>query len=139
MKLYHYGFKKEILSEGLDAYFKHSDTKTINNLIFEEFEDYFGRDYCVFLNFDKRDEGEILVSVDSNNLNKELLYVADQDLANSIYEKWYKGYECKELIKEYVKSIIPFNEYIENTYENAEIMYLDCIDSDLLVLEKSYI
>ena len=138
MKLYHYGFKKEILLEGLDAYYKHPDTKIINNLIFEEFQDFFGRDYCVFLNFDKRDEGNIQVSVESNSLNSELLYVADQDLANLIYKKWYNGQDCEKYIKEYVSSIIPFKDY-NNNYNNAEIMYLDSISVNLLTLEACYI
>lgn len=134
MKLYHYSFKKEILEEGLDAFCKHPDTGNINNLIYEQFGDCFGRDFCVFLNLDRRDNGHLTVSVDSENLNSELLYVADQDIADLIYSKWYKEEDCSELVEKYVSSIVKFSEY-NGQYKNAEVFYTDDIPANLLSLE----
>lgn len=138
MKIYHYGFRKEIITEGLDAGIKHEDTQKINDMIYDIYENYFGRDYCVFFNLDRRDEGEILLSVEVNKLNQNLLYIANQELANDIYRNYYKGYNCEDTIKQYVSSIIPFKNY-KNEYENPELMYLDSIDAELLKVEYSYL
>lgn len=138
MKLYHYGFKKEIITEGLNAGLKHKDTEIINDMIYDIYENYFGRDYCIFLNLDKRDEGEILVSVESDKLNQNLLYIANQELANDIYRKCYQGHNCEASIKQYVSSIIPFKDY-NNEYDNPELMYLDSIEAELLKVEYSYL
>lgn len=135
MKLYHYGFKKEILDEGIISYIKHNDTKIINNLISNIYDgECFGRDDCVFLNLDFRDIGEVIVSVDLEKLNSDLLYVANQDIANDIYNQWYRGNNCDSLVKKYVESIKKFKSY-SGEYENPEIMYLGDIDSSLLNVE----
>ena len=136
MKLYHYAFKKEILSEGIEGFHKHNDTKIINNLISNEFNgECFGRDYCIFFNLDKRDDGYLTVSVDSSKLDSNLLFVANQNIANLIYKKWYKGNDTSEAVKEYVSSIKKLSEY-NNEYENPEVFYLDDISPDLLHLEE---
>lgn len=134
MKLYHYGFKKEILTEGLDSFCKHPDTGAINELIYESFGECFGRDFCVFLNLDRRDNGYLTVSVDSENLNSELLYIADQDIADSIYRQWYRGNDCSELVKKYVSSIMSFNDY-NGEYKNPEVFYSDDIPAEMLSVE----
>ena len=134
MKLYHYGFKKEILTEGLDSFCKHPDTGAINDLIYESFGECFGRDFCIFLNLDRRYDGYLTVSVDSEKLDSELLYIADQDIADSIYRQWYRGNDCSELVKQYVASIMNLAEY-EGQYENPEVFYNDDIAVDLLTVE----
>lgn len=136
MKLYHYSFKKEILEEGLDAFYKHADTKIINNLICESFGECFGRDFCIFLNLDRRDDGYLTVSVDSENLDSELLYIADQDIANLIYKTWYRGDDCSKLVKEYVSSIMHLKDY-NGEYINAEVFYVDDIPAKMLTVEFS--
>ena len=141
MKIYHYGFKKEIITEGIDAGFKHEDTQAINELIYDIYENYFGRDYCVFFNLDKRDLGDILISVEVEKLDENHLYIADQHLADIIHRQWYRGYSAEDLvneIKEYVSSIMPFKEY-NNQYENPELFYLDSIEPHLLKVEYSYL
>ena len=135
MKFYHYAFNQEILSKGLSASIKHQDTETINNLIAAQHDgECFGRDYCVFLNFDNRDIGDFSVSVDSDSLDKDLIFIANQEIANNIYSKWYRGQDTVELTKKYVESIKTFSEYC-NDYLNPEIMYLDDISSELISLE----
>lgn len=134
MKLYHYGLEKTILTEGINSYIKHSDTNIINNLISEVYGKCFNRDVCVFFNLERRDEGIITVSVDSNDLNQELINVADQDLADSIYSEWYRGKDCTDLIRKYVSSIKKLKDY-KGEYENPEIFYEDDIPSNLLHLE----
>lgn len=132
VKLFHYSFKDTIFSEGILANMKHDDTKIINDAISKNHnEKCFGRDYCVFLNFDKRNDGDFVASVDLKDLNHELLYVADQNIANEIYSKFYKGYPVDELSKQYVASIKPFLEY-NGEYSNPELFYLDDIPSGLL-------
>lgn len=141
MKIYHYGFNEKIITEGIDASIKREATEAINELIYDIYENYFGRDCCVFFNFDKRDVGDILFSVEVEELNEKLLYVANQYLADKLYDKWYKGYNSEDLaveIKEYVSSIIPFKEY-NNQYENPELFYLDSIEPSLLKVEYSYL
>ena len=134
MKLYHYSFNESILTEGIDAYYKHPDTVAINDLIVEQFGECFGRDYCVFFNIDKRDIGDTIVSVDSSNLDAEQLFIADQELADSIYRNWYRGNDCKELINDYVTSIMKLQDY-NGEYENPEVFYTDCVQSELLNAE----
>lgn len=134
MKLYHYSFTESILEEGLEPFIKHKDTCLINNLIFEQFYDCFGRDYCVFLNQDKRDLGELIVSVDIDDLNNEFIYVANQDLADDIYRAWYKGNNYAEIVKKYVNSIVKFSDY-NNEYKNSEIFYTEYIKPELLMIE----
>lgn len=132
VKLFHYSFKDAIFSEGILANMKHDDTKIINDAISKNHDkECFGRDHCVFLNFDKRDDGDFVVSVDLKDLNPELLYIADQNIANEIYNKFYKGYPIDELSKQYVASIKPFLEY-NDEYSNPELFYLDDIPSELL-------
>lgn len=135
MKLYHYSFSESILSEGLDACEKHPDTKIINSLIFKRHEDCIDRDYCVFLNFDFRNIGDLVVSVKSEDLNEDLLYVANQDIANQIYSEWYRANNTDSLVDEYVQSIKPFSEY-KHEYANAEVMYLGDISPVLLTIES---
>lgn len=134
MKLYHYGFKKEILTEGLNSFCKHPDTAEINNLIHESFGECFGRDVCVFLNLDRRDNGYLTVSVDSEKLDPGLLNVADQDIADRIYSQWYRGNDCSELVNKYVSSIMKLEEY-EGQYENPEVFYSDDIPAEILTIE----
>lgn len=134
MKLYHYGFRKNIIEYGLEAFYKHNHTRIINDLIYKEFQECFGRDYCVFLNLDKRDNGDIIVSVDSQSLNSDLLYVADEDIADAIYSNWYRGKDCFNLVREYVSSIMKLSDY-NGEYSNSEVLYLDDIPSDLLKVE----
>lgn len=135
MKLYHYGFKRDILEEGLVAFYKHVDTNLINHLIRKSFGECFGRDYCVFFNLDRRDEGNITVSVDSKNLDSNLLYVADQDIANAIYSTWYKDGDYSKLVEQYVSSIVRFEDY-NREYSNAEVFYLDDVPVELLNIES---
>lgn len=134
MRLYHYGLKKSILTEGINSYIKHPDTSIINNLIIEVFGECFNRDICVFFNLERRDEGIVTVSVDSNDLNQELINVADQDLADSIYSEWYRGKDCTDLIRKYVSSIKKLKDY-NGEYKNPEIFYEDDIPANLLTLE----
>lgn len=122
------------MTEGLNSYCKHPDTEAINDLIQESFGECFGRDLCIFLNLDRRDDGYLTVSVDSEKLNSDLLYVANQDIANSIYRKWYRGNDCSELIKQYVESIKPFKEY-NGEYQNPEVFYTDDIPVEILSVE----
>lgn len=137
MKLYHYGFKKEILEEGLLGYYKHNDTEEINELIYEQYGELFKRDYCVFFNLKQIDDGELTVSVDSKSLNEDLLFVANQEAANDIYRCIYNGEDYKDSITEYVESIMKLKDY-NNEYENPEVFYGDDIPSDLLTLEYIY-
>ena len=135
IKLYHYSFNDEILSEGILANIKHPDTETINSVISRNHDgECFNRDYCVFFNLDKRDIGDFIVSVNLKDLNKELLYVADQNIANDLYTKWYNGCPVEELAKKYVTSIKPLSEYT-NEYANPEILYLGDVPATLLNVE----
>ena len=135
MKLYHYSSNENILKEGLDAYYKHPDTVAINDLIINKFGESFGRDYCVFFNLNKIDNGDIIVSVDSSNLDMEQLFVADQDLADAIYLNWYRGNNCDAILDEYFNSIISFKFY-NGEYDNPEVFYTDCVSAELLKIEE---
>ena len=137
MKLYHYSNAEAILEEGLRCWYKHTDTDVINDLIYEVCDDYLYRNSCIFFNFDKRDDGDIVVSVNINDLNKDLLYVADQDLADRIYSLYYKGKDCIELVKQYVDSIVKLEDY-DNSYENSEVFYIDDVPIELLNIETIY-
>lgn len=135
MKLYHYSNNENILKEGLLSYIKHEDTKLINYLISLYDDDLYDRNNCLFLTFDKKDLGDILVSVDTELLNKDLLLVADQEIANDIFSNYYRGNDVEELVKKYTKSIIPFNDY-KGEYKNPEILYQDDIPSSFLIIEE---
>ena len=135
MKLYHYTYNENILKEGLDAYYKHPDTIAINDLIINKFGECFGRDYCIFFNLNKVDNGDIIVSVDSSSLDIEQLFVANQDLADDIYRNLYRGNNCDSLIDDYVNSIMVFDNY-NGEYENPEVFYTDSIPANLLKIEE---
>lgn len=135
MKLYHYTNDERILKEGILSYIKHDDTLLINELVKKYTDDIYDRDNCVFLSFDKRNEGDIIVSIDVNNLNKDYLYVANQLLANEIFSNFYKGKEDSVLIKNYINSIIPFEQY-KGQYEYAELLYQDNIPAIYLKQEN---
>lgn len=134
MKIYHYSFTKEILESGLDSYIKQAATTEINELIYEIYGDYFGRDVCVFFNFNREDDGEITVSVDTDTLDVDCLYVADQNIANIIYDNWYKGKDCTSYVQEYVSSIVKFSDY-KGQYNHSEIFYTNDIPKELLKVE----
>lgn len=134
MKLYHYTNNKNVLKEGLKSWIKHEDTEIINNLIEKFSDDLYSRDDCIFLSFKKSDLGDIIISVNSESLNKDLLFVANQDLANEIYSNYYYDRNNESIVKNYIKSIVSFKDY-NGDYENPEIIYQDSIPLNLLKLE----
>ena len=136
MKLYHYSNNENILKEGLLSYIKHEDTELINYLINLYDDDLYNRNDCLFLTFDKRDLGDIIVSVDIDLLNKDLLFVADQEIANNIFSNYYRGNDVEELVKKYTKSIVSFKDY-KREYKNPEILYQNSIPLSFLKIEES--
>lgn len=134
MKLYHYSEKKKILKEGLISSYKHEDTLLITNLINQYGDDIYGRNDCVFLTFKLKDFATYIVSVESTTLNENFLLVADLDLANEIYSRYYQGKDVEESVKKYIDSIINFKDYKQN-YRNPEVLYQGDIPPHLLKVE----
>lgn len=137
MKLYHYSLEKKILDEGINSFIKHEHTSIINSLINEFSTKCLDRQFCVFFNLDRRDDGAITVSVDSEKLNSDLLYVADQTMADVIFDKYINGKDYSDAVKKYVSSIMNLKDY-NGEYDNPEVYYAEDVPAELLSVEFLY-
>lgn len=135
MKLYHGTYEENIDKIKKDGYIDNKkaleDTLEIDNII----EEYIGKkitNNAVYLTDDilcTQMAYDYEFVVDTSQLNTNLLYVAE-----NLYRDEILGYgnDCEEgrnAINNYIKSFIPFDEYINNSakYESPEFLYFDKI------------
>lgn len=99
-------------------------TSIINNLL-NDYADERVRDDAVFLtdSEDSVDWYEYKLEINVENLNTNLLSVADNHLADKIYDAYYydNNEEIDFYIKSYLESIISFDEYLKNEEEYNKI------------------
>ncbi|MDF2879981.1 MAG: hypothetical protein K0R54_538 [Clostridiaceae bacterium] len=136
MILYHYTNNvNKIKKEGINRYYKSNSTDIINDCILKVKEELpIDRDYCIYLSFDKRNDGNYICEIDINDLNIDNLYVANEHFADIIYDSYMTGKDYGKYIEDYCNSVVPFNEYLnkEVKYEKAEVIYLGEVSTDAI-------
>lgn len=133
MFLYHYTnvFPETIKRDGLCCSYKSEDTEIINEVLneLEEHPNWIDRSYCLFFHIEKiTGVGEYIVTIDTNQLDANELYVANGDIAQKVFDAIYYGKQhlYKNLAQEYWESVMPLETYLKNDmlYLNSEILYL---------------
>lgn len=155
MELYHGTWNEDlerIFDDGyLDCSLISSSTEDINNILIR-FIGYNLRGKCVYLtnSLDATNGYDYALNIDSNDLNTNLLYVADnstiQDIYNIImsYDIDEKEDELRELSLKYEESFISYDEYIEDRslYERTyypEFLYFGDIPIKMDEEDKEYL
>ncbi|TBX14366.1 hypothetical protein BFS06_14245 [Clostridium perfringens] len=96
------------------------------------------RNGAVFLTDNEKEAEcyECNIKIDINNLNTNLLYVADNDITNNILNAYFSKNKKKMnyFIRKYLRSLIPFDKYkdIEKEYNSIhphrEYLYFNSIN-----------
>lgn len=109
---------EKILREKKISNYYSCDTTEEINQVFLDIYDSNPREYCIYLSKDSEsaDAYDYAFKIDTNKLNKNLLYVGNYNIIDKIYshimssEKQDREY-LSQLVNEYVDTMMSFEEY----------------------------